>query len=128
MVIQTLTPRPISNRLVNKLSGKPRRWPCTEWHAGILRDRYDSQTGTITELQRLFVVPRWVVRHWAQQLGISRLKEPPWSEEELAYLESNYHHAAVVTIAARLKRSLCGTKLKAKRIGLRKTSEGYTLP
>ena len=68
-----------------------------------------------------------MVLQWARQLGLSRLKERRWTRRELAWLEQNYHHAAVTTMANHLGRSECAVFLKAKRMGLRKTSEGYTL-
>lgn len=128
MVTEVQLPRPIKAR--NWKAGQPRyarRWPRTEWHDRILQERYDSQTGTISDLQRQFGIPRFMVTHWAAQLGLTRLKEPPWTPEEMAYLESNIHHAAVITIAHRLHRSVCAVKLKAKRLGLTKSGEGYTL-
>lgn len=128
MVTATPTIQPIADR--HWRAGRPRktrRWARTEWHDRILRERYDSQTATISELQRMFRVPRWMVLQWASQLGLSRLKDRPWSPEQEAYLESNLHHAAVRTIAKRLGRSPCAVTLKAKRLGLNKSGEGYTL-
>lgn len=92
----------------------------------LIRQRYDSRTETITELAAILRVPRWVVRRRAQELGLARCKERPWTEEEEEFLEANLSHLAVLTLARRLRRSPTAIAVKAKRLGLRKRDGAYT--
>jgi hypothetical protein len=97
----------------------------------LLLARYDGTTATLDDLMRTHFgarrIPRWKVRHWAQQLGLARQKEPPWTMQEIAYLEQSLHRLRLAEIARHLGRTTIAMQLKAKRLGLRKTSEGYTM-
>jgi len=93
----------------------------------LIRKRYDSRTETITDLARIFSVPRWAVRRRAGMLGVSRVKELPWSSEEVAFLEANYSKKSVFWISKKLHRSVTAILMKKRRLGLRKTDDGYTL-
>lgn len=93
----------------------------------LIRKRYDSRTETITELARIFSVPRWAVRRRAGILGVSRVKELPWSREEVTFLEGHYSKKSVFWLSKKLHRSVPAILMKKKRLGLRKTDEGYTL-
>ena len=96
------------------------------YHDALIRERYDSRTETIDWLARVLGVPRFAVKHRAQRLGVARTKEKPWSLEEVAYLETYLHRLSVVTLARRLERTVTAVALKAKRLGIRKSDEGYT--
>jgi DNA-binding transcriptional MerR regulator len=104
-----------------------KRYILNEHAVALLRERYDSQTETIDQLSQLLGVPRYTVRRWAQVLGLARTKERPWSEKEIAYLESHFHRLHVSTLARKLKRTTTAVALKAKRLGIRKCGEGYTI-
>jgi hypothetical protein len=97
----------------------------------LLLARYDGTTATLDDLMRMHFttrgIPRWKVKQWAQQLGLSRQKEPPWTPDEIAYLEQYLHRVKLAEIAAHLGRTTIAVQLKAKRLGLRKTGEGYTM-
>ena len=106
------------------MSQKKYFW-CEEQDATIRR-RYDSRPQTITDLARLFHLPRHAIRQRAQLLGVARCKEPRWTAEEEAYLERNLCRLSIVTLARKLRRSETAVVLKAKRLGIRKSDEGYT--
>lgn len=92
----------------------------------LIRERYDSRTQSINQLSQKLGLPRWTIKRRAQALGLARTKEKPWSEKEVAYLESNLHRLSLAVIARKLGRSVTGVALKAKRLGIRKSDEGYT--
>ena len=61
-------------------------------------------------------------------MGLANQKEPPWSEEEVQYLEKYLHRMSLADIAKRLGRTKVAVQLKAKRLGLNKChQEGYTM-
>lgn len=91
--------------------------------------RYDGRTETIDDLTRRLGVPRWRVKRWAYELGLGRLnpKQPNWTEDEVQYLERVMARMSIRRIAKALGRTETAVLLKAKRLGLRKSGEGYTL-
>lgn len=89
--------------------------------------RYDGRSETITELADRLGVPRYVIKKWGRQLGLARQHEPRWSESDISYLETSLHRYSIATIAHHLGRTQTAVKLKAKRLGIRKTGEGYTM-
>jgi hypothetical protein len=103
-----------------------KRWYWRPDEDALLRARYDSRTETITDLTRMLRRPRWVVRKRAQELGLARVKELRWSAEEVAYLEANYSRYSIQRLARRMGRTVTAVAVKKKRLGLRKTDEGYT--
>jgi hypothetical protein len=82
--------------------------------------------GRSQEIADRLGVPRWAVNRRAAALGLSRPKDRPWSAQDEAYLEANFHHVSAKALARRLARSPTAVKLKAKRLRLRKYDEGYT--
>lgn len=114
--------RPATHR-----GGLPQRYVLDEPGRHLILARYDGRTGTIDELAERLRVPRWQVRKWGAQLGLARQKEPPWSADEIAYLEAHLSRTSVKRIASRLGRSATAVRLKAKRLGVRKSGEGYTM-
>ena len=103
---------------VGKTRGS-RKWPRTEWHDRILRERYDSKPNTVTEVQRLFDVPRWVVGRWASELGLRRTRVGPWTSGRLLELEEMLAHGVNDDAIARaLGRTVNGIRLARKRHGL----------
>ncbi len=92
----------------------------------MVKECYDSRTETIDRLSRTLGFPRYAVKRRAQALGLARTKETPWSEREVAYLETNLHRLSLAVLARRFHRSVTAIALKAKRLGIRKSDEGYT--
>jgi len=92
----------------------------------LIRERYDSRSETIDWLSQRLGIPGWTIKRRAQVLGLARTKEKPWSEKETSYLESNLHRLSLAVLARKLERSVTAVALKAKRLGIKKTDEGYT--
>jgi len=114
--------------------GEPQKYFLTEEGRALILAHYDSQTETISWLSELLStpeqsVPRWQVRKWAKDLGIARIKEPPWSEAEISYLRNSVRRFGLKKIAKALGRTETSVKIKAKRLGIRKlvTGDGYTM-
>ena len=96
----------------------------------LLLERYDGKTETTDDLMRYFAprgIPRSKVKKWASALGLARKKEPLWTEREIAFLERHLHKKSLGDIARELGRTKVAVKLKAKRLGMNKTQEGYTM-
>lgn len=101
-----------------------RKWPRTDWHDRILRERYDSTPATITDLQRLFAVPRWLVSRWARELGLTGVKHRRWTSGDLLDLEDLLAQGRTdEAIARQLSRSVNAVRLARKRNGLRSRRE-----
>lgn len=116
-----------TRRVGRHAGGHRQRWTLTVPMRTLLLARYDGRSETIDELCRRFGnVPRWRVRKWAADLGLARQKEPPWSEGDARYLEANLYRSSVADIARHLGRTQTAVRLKAKRLGLSKSGEGYT--
>ncbi|MDI6813922.1 MAG: hypothetical protein QMD10_10325 [Desulfitobacteriaceae bacterium] len=92
----------------------------------LIRERYDSRTETIDWLSQNLGFPRWAIKRRAQTLGLARTKEKPWSEKDVAYLESNLHRLSLAVLARKLGRTVTAVALKTKRLGIKKSDEGYT--
>lgn len=94
----------------------------------LLLARYDGKPETIDELVRRLNVPRWTVRKWAGELGLTRKREPRWTPEDEVYLERNLHCKSLAALAVYLGRTKVSVRLKAKRLGINKCyQEGYTM-
>lgn len=104
-----------------------KKYNLDERATALLQARYDSRTETIAQLSRALGVPHYTIKRWAQVLGLARTKEKPWSESEVAYLEAHFHRLHVSTLARKLGRTVTAVALKAKRLGIRKCGEGYTV-
>jgi hypothetical protein len=105
-----------------------KKYTLTESWKRLLLERYDGRPETIDALMEFFPgIPRWRVKRWAGELGLSRQKEPPWTPEKVSYLQAHQHRVAMRSIAKHLGRTLVAVRLKAKRLELRKSDEGYTL-
>jgi hypothetical protein len=104
-----------------------KKWFWNDITDATLRRTYDPTVrGRSQEIADRLKVPRWAVNRRAAALGLSRPKDRPWSAQEEAYLEANFHNVSAKALARRLGRSPTAVKLKAKRLGLRKYDEGYT--
>ena len=88
------------------------------------------ETGELGVLAKRWEMPRWRVRHRAQQLGIAAVKEPPWSGPEKAMLKTHYHLSAEV-ISRKMRergfrRSVSAIVNERKRLRLRRSDRGYS--
>lgn len=93
----------------------------------LLRAKYDGSSAAIDELARRFHMPRHAIKKFALKYGLTRHKDPPWTRGEMEYLETHLHKMPYRAIAEHLSRTETAIKLKAKRLGIRKSGEGYTL-
>lgn len=100
--------------------------PLTDQARRILRDTYDSRTETIDQLVVTLQVPRHTVKRWARQLGLARTKPRRWTPEEDAYLDQNLSRRSVERMALHLRRTVTAVALRAKRLRITKSDEGYT--
>lgn len=116
-----------SRARLGKPGGRRQRWVLDDRGRRLLLEGYDGRSETIDRLARQLGAPRWRVKHWASALGLARQKEPRWSEAERDYLSEHLHRQSVAAIARHLGRSVCAVKLQAKRMGVVKSGEGYTL-
>lgn len=104
-----------------------KKWFWTEAMDALLRRMYDPAViGRAQEIAQGLRMPRWAVNRRGVALGLRRPKDGPWTAQEEAYLEGNFHHVSVKALARKLGRSPTAMKLKAKRLGLRKYDESYT--
>jgi len=92
----------------------------------LIRERYDRRTESINHLSMALGLPRWVIKKRAQMLGLAKAKEKPWSDKEVEYLEAHFPRLSVQTLARKLNRSTTAIAVKAKRLGIRKSGDGYT--
>lgn len=93
----------------------------------VLLNRYDSKKETVNALAAAFGFPTWTIRKRAAILGVSRTKEPRWSEADEDYLRKHYSTKSLRTLSKELNRTITSIMLKKKRLGIRKTDDGYTL-
>ncbi len=93
----------------------------------LLLARYDGTKKTIDELTARLHVPRYIVKKWGRQLGLARQKEPFWTKADEGYLAANLGRRSITAIAKTLNRTPTAVKLKAKRLGVHKGQDGYTM-
>lgn len=109
----------------NRRGGRPLKYPLTDERRRVILAEYDSTNRRA--LAGRFGVPAWAVTRWAGDLGVRRVKERPWSPEDVAYLRAHVHRVAWAKLARHLGRSVVAVKLKAKRLGEHKVADGgYT--
>jgi hypothetical protein len=110
-------------------SYKPPKWRLSDFQRRLLLERYDGRTETIDALMRHFPdVPRWRVKRWAGELGLSYKKAPPWTPEELDYLREHLGTLRVKAIAKHLGRTVTAVQVMSKRLHIsQRLSEGYTM-
>jgi hypothetical protein len=90
--------------------------------------KYDGTTEVTDELARRLRVPRWKIKRWASDLGLSRPQNHRyWTKAEEEYLEANLGRIGFDRMALTLGRTKTSVRLKAKRLGVNQTQEGYTM-
>ena len=112
---------------------KPAKYTFTPQLDEALRKAYDSRerlTRALTLLAKETGWPRHAFRARAQQLGIARVKEKPWTEAELTLLESHGWKGGGRLVAifreAGYPRSLTSIEIKRKRLRIGQNVNGYT--
>lgn len=105
--------------------GVEQKWFMTDRARSMILNEYDSKNRR--EIARRLAVPPWIVSKWAGDLGVRRVKEKPWTSEQVAFLERNVSTMGWKRLSRELGRSVCAIKLKAKRLRCGKiVRDGYT--
>lgn len=117
-----------AERTGSNRGGRRQQYVLSDFQRRLLLEKYDGHPATIDALMSYFPsVPRWRVKRWATELGLSRQKEPFWTQEEMDFLERHINRLSLKKIAKQLGRTQTAVKLKAKRLHLNKTQDGYTM-
>ena len=100
----------------NRRGGVPQKYFLSD----AIRERIqrDYQTEGGIQIAADFGLPRWKVARWAFDLGVSRVKEPFWSPNEVEYLREHYGRISNRRIAKHLGRTIAAVHLKAKRMSI----------
>jgi len=106
--------------------GIPQQHVLTDQGRRMILLEYDGTTEVIDRLTARLQVPRHVVKRWGAQLGLARRKEPNWTDADEEYVRTHLYKESLRTMATHLGRTQTAVKLKAKRLRVNKTSEGYT--
>lgn len=90
---------------------------------------YDSSTERLDELQQRLSVPRYIVKRWASQLGVTYGPgRKRWKPEDVEYLEKHFQRDRAEGIAKRLGYTVEAVRNKAYSLDLtQRHDEGYTL-
>ena len=113
-----------------------RKYNPTKKDIQVIRDLYDGSSLNISKimirLERKY--PRGYIKKLAQQMGLARTKEPDWNTAEIGYLLDHYHECGYTTVRNALRklnggllRTRTAIGLKARRLGICKSDEGYTM-
>jgi hypothetical protein len=114
---------------------KPEKWVSTPRIDDSIRKIYQThpQARTkpgVTELAERLGWPKWAVCRRARMLGVARIKEQPWSEDELAILERcawmSDDRLSVKLKEAGFTRSKVAIHLKLKRMRFKKNTPYYS--
>ncbi len=93
----------------------------------LLLAKYDGTSPQIDELVDVLGVPRYTVRAWAADLGLTNQRGTRWTPKDEQYLEDNWHRESVEGLARKLGHTKAAIKVRAKLLGVRKRDGGYTL-
>lgn len=114
---------------------KPRRFFYNDAMDRVIRAAYDksiqeNDRNALKHAADLLRIPRWRVGRRGIELGLSRVKEKPWSEDEIRILE-RFGHLHYDIIGRKLKaagfsRTRTGIVLKRKRLRILQNLEGYS--
>lgn len=100
----------------NRIRGK--EW--TDADIGYIKENYGKKSNT--EIARALHRTNRSIQAKAQRMGLTdsekKQDSTPWTEEEIAYLESKYDKQGVDHIAKKLNRSKTSIKRKANSIGI----------
>ncbi|MBY0502716.1 MAG: hypothetical protein K2X03_02320 [Bryobacteraceae bacterium] len=89
-----------------------------------------SNRRAISACARKLQLPKWMVTRRGAVLGLARVKEPVWSDAEVALLE-RWGHLTDAVIQRKLKaegfeRSINGVHLKMRRLRIKQNLDGYS--
>ena len=100
--------------------GHPLKYPLTKRARALVAEKYRPlrRDSGRAEIAAELGVPKWVITRWAREMGLARVKEPFWTDDELAYLEANLGRVSWRRMAKRLGRTMASVQIKAKRSGL----------
>lgn len=126
MPLQTRTP---------PCRGKARKYSFTPAMDDAIRDAYrlfldHGNRKAIGACALRLQLPKWMVTRRAAILGLARVKEAVWTNEEVAVLE-RWGHLTDAVIQRKLKeagfhRSVNGIHLKLKRLRIKQNLDGYS--
>lgn len=108
--------------------GKPQKYFLDERGRSLIMAHYDGTKEHTEDLAKWLDVPAWLIKKWAQKLGISRNRDPRWTSQEMAYLEKNLRRMTIEDMARHLGRTRSAVQSRIYRIGLyRRSDDGYTM-
>lgn len=103
-----------------------RKYVWEPWMDDVLRRDYDSHPATLDRLEQQLRVPRHAIKQRARRLGLQRTRAALWTETDEAYLRQWIGRKALREIAQHLGRTKEAVWLKAKRLHLNQSQDGYT--
>lgn len=83
----------------------------------LLKKHYASEDYTVVSIAELFETTEAVIRSKAKQLGLSKIKNKPYSDEEVAWMVKNKEAKSLEEIATILGRSKDAIKIKLVKLG-----------
>jgi hypothetical protein len=92
-----------------------------------IQNRYDSQRNTIKFLAEKFGFPEHTIKMRARHLGVTRDKGRRWTSHEERFLKNNLCLLSWSRLRVILGHSETAIRLKAKRLQINKSDEGYTM-
>lgn len=128
--------RPCTHRaqkqgMVNPWGRRRRTHHWEPWQLDLLRTRYDSLPGrALQSLCEDLPFPRHAIKAQARALGLGRklgTAYRPWTEQEVDYLHAHLATSPMSELALKLRRTKQAVQLKIKKLGITKSSDGYTL-
>lgn len=102
------------------------KYSLTDERRAYLLAHYRQKAGDKARIARALLVPQWKVERWVTQLGLGT-PHRPWTAEEDRYLEEQLPHVSYLDLASHLGRTVKAVQTHAWELGIRKTSEGYTV-
>jgi len=111
-----------------KPGGKPQKYFLDEPGRRLIRAQYDGTPQAVRNLALRLGASQHAIRDWACEMGVARRQVKPrdWTEAEIVYLEQAIRSVSLTAIARKLDRTPENVRWQAKKLGLRKTGEGYT--
>jgi hypothetical protein len=98
--------------------GKPKQYFLTPEIAKGIREGYKKiPTQAIASSLGL---PRWQISRFARELGLTRIKEPRWSEKELAFVTAVRPLTTVPIVASVLNRTVEAVRIVTVRRGIKR--------
>lgn len=121
----------IGLRFLGPKRGKPQMYRLTDEIRTSLRRAYVDRDRTLAEVSAEHGVPRWRLKRWAADMGLTRpaAKEPAWSEDEIELLKRlvgrDVEYVQRRFRAAGFHRTLTALQVKRKRLSLPARAPGF---